>query len=124
MEYVKLRSFNEYREYQKLHRKERIDMEEQLVKDFVENKNDLIIGFCNVCEKSARFKLHVNKMGKINLRGTLACEYCKLTNRKRFMLSFLKDFVKKSNSRFTIYSRLHSRNSQKYRQNIGCSTRC
>ena len=68
MEFVKLRSFDEYRNYQKLYRKGRTELEERIIKKFKEKKVDFIIGFCKLCEKSTTFKIHINKSGNISLK--------------------------------------------------------
>jgi len=118
MEFVKLRSFYEYRDYQKIHYKERIKLEERILKEFWKNKHDLIIGFCKLCEKSTRFKFHINQKGEFIFRESLLCEYCNLDNRERFMLNFLKEFVQKSNSSLTVYMYEQITNLFKYAQNF------
>ncbi len=103
VEFVKLRSFEEFQKYQKSNRNERILYENNLIKEFEENKLNSISGYCRVCEKNTKFKLNINKKKKINFRGSLVCEHCKLGNRKRFMLSFLKDFTKNSDSNLRVF---------------------
>jgi len=103
MELVELRSFEDYHEYQKLHLNERIQVEKKIIKEFYEYGHDFILGYCEVCEKASKFKIKKVEKKKINLRGSLFCENCNLNSRKRFMLSFLKKFVRDSDSNLSIF---------------------
>ncbi len=60
MELVKLRNFQEFHNYQKPNREKRIQLENQIKKEFEESNNNFILGFCNVCEKATKFKLSLN----------------------------------------------------------------
>jgi len=100
MEFVKLRSFEEY---QKLDRNERIELENFIIKEFEEKQRDYLIGYCTVCDRPTHFIIQKNKKGQINLKEKLFCEYCKLNNRKRFMLCFLKEIAQNSNSYLSVF---------------------
>jgi len=103
MNLVELRSFEEYRNYLKSNWPERIQLEERIIIEFGYNGQDFIFGYCNVCEKATKFKLSLNKKKQINFRESLVCEFCNLTNRNRFMLSFLKNLAKNSDSKLTVF---------------------
>jgi len=103
MEFVKLRSFEEDQEYLKSHSNERLILEDFIRKELQEKQLDYLIGYCKVCDRPRRFIIQKNKNGKIVFKETLFCEYCKLNNRKRFMLSFLKEIVQNSDSRLSVF---------------------
>jgi len=103
MEYVKIRSLEEYLKYIKQNSAERISLEKRLEEEFKKNKIDFIFGYCRVCEQASRLKIKIKKNNKIVFRDSLVCEFCKLNSRKRFMLSYLKDLTKHSNSIPTVF---------------------
>ena len=103
MNLVKLQSFEEYTNYYKTFANERILLLERIVKEFEENEQDFVLGYCKVCNKATKFKIILNQNNKTNLRESLVCEYCNLSNRKRFMLSFLNEFANKSNSKLNVF---------------------
>jgi len=103
MNLIELRSFEEYRNYQKSNREERTQLENRIIMEFEDNEQDFILGYCNVCEKETKFKLRLNKKKQIDFRESLVCEFCKINNRKRFMLGFLKNLAKNSDSKLTVF---------------------
>jgi len=103
MEFIKLRSLEEYRNYQKQYRNERIQLQERILKEIEENKIDFILGYCNVCEKATKFRLHTKKKWIMNLRELLICENCVLNSRKRCMLTLLKKLAKNSDSSLAVF---------------------
>jgi len=103
MDLVKLHNIEEFTNYYNKYANKRLVLEERIIKEFKENGQDFVLGYCKVCDKATKFKIILDKDMNTNLRESLVCEYCKLSNRKRFMLSFLKEFASKSNSKLNVF---------------------
>ena len=103
MDLVKLHNIEEFTNYYNKYANKRLVLEERIIKEFKENGQDFVLGYCKVCDKATKFKIILDKEKNTNLRESLVCEYCNLSNRKRFMLSFLKEFASKSNSKLNIF---------------------
>ena len=103
IETVKIRSIEELQNYKKLHGYDRNQVAYRIIKELNENGHDFVLGYCTVCEKATRFKINLNKKNQVIFRETLICEYCKLSNRKRFLLSKLKQLSKDADNKLTVY---------------------
>jgi len=113
LELIKLYNFEEYRNYQRQYRNERILLENRIMQECEKNRLDYIWGYCEVCEKVTKFKLRKKKsiLAKIktgektgkNLRDSLACEFCLINTRNRFTLGLVKDLAKNSDSVLNVF---------------------
>ena len=93
--YSKIRTYEEFKEYRSNYKLHRSLVESRIVNEHKNDKKWHQIGFCELCERDTLFELDwtLSKNGNLNFRGILTCQYCKLPNRKRFMLSYLKKIL-------------------------------
>jgi len=103
MDLIKLRTQDEFRKYNRTYSNKRIQFEQRIIKEHEEEGLDFLLGYCKTCDKASKFKIVLNKHDKRIFRGSLVCEFCKLPTRKRFMLSFLQEFPKKSDSPLDVF---------------------
>ena len=94
------RNINEFLEYSSSTRNERILVESRIQQEKKKFKKWNLIGFCELCQKDSRFEFDTKN---INFRESLKCEHCKLINRWRFVLSYLKKILKNTNSNTSVF---------------------
>ena len=104
MDFVKIRSFDEFKQYSP-ERRIRLEVEKRIGLEHRHDKKWFTIGYCELCERSTLFELNwfLSKNDIPNYRGVFNCQYCKLPNRKRFMLSYLKKILNNSNTPKNIF---------------------
>ena len=91
LDLVRIRSIEEYRKYVPRIRS-RTMIESRIGKENADKDRWFQIGFCQLCGRDTKFSMcwENSKNDLPNYREHLTCEYCKLTNRQRFMFNLLK----------------------------------
>lgn len=94
------RNIIEFQENLSSLRNERILIESRIIQEKKNFKKWNLVGFCELCQKASRFEFDKKN---INFRESLKCEHCKLINRWRFMLAYLKKKLKNMNSNPSVF---------------------
>ena len=103
---MEIRGINEFNSYQQKFSKSRIEDEETILQEYGNNKRSFLLGYCALCEKKSRFFIdpkiiREKRIGQF--RANLICEYCNINNRRRFLISFIKNIVENSKINFNVY---------------------
>jgi len=105
MEVKKIKSINELNNYLQFVKSERVNEEKNIIKQHESEEIWYLDGFCELCGKNTKFLVQ-NK--EINcqtgrFRRSLKCKICNLINRKRFVLSYLQNFIENSKTKCSVY---------------------
>lgn len=93
---IKIRNTEEYEHYFNNISKETYSVERLMAEVNKNNKSWDLIGYCQCCEKEAKFKLDwMYSDGDMpNYRERLICNHCGLNNRQRFIINYIKSMVR------------------------------
>ncbi len=89
---VSLRSRQDFVDYFESTMRPRLAVEELIGSLHAEDENWLMPGFCRVCRRPSSFQMDWVSSAKVpNFRERMICDGCGLSNRQRFVASFLMD---------------------------------
>ena len=105
VELIKIRNFDEFEIFKRNNIGNHLQVEKLIAKENKQVDKWFYPGFCELCGKATKFELNWNDPldGNPRFRVLFICEFCKMPNRKRFMLSYLKKMINNSQKKFTVF---------------------